>query len=214
MAERQETRGQEAFPRDAERQDSAQSTHSSEPQQTVAKGGLRSFPLPIDRSDLHRLRGCRAGERRYPRAYDCGLVGRRRPAPRPKWGPTSKDIFPYGSYSRLQCLYPMRQLHRRSNPTRRGDVVLEARSSNRWISVTPTSTEIPMTANFRFGRRIPLPSTAQILHELKVLSAQEEGRKRYALADGLPETASWEEIGAHRARAERKAASAAADAPD
>jgi hypothetical protein len=66
-----------------------------------------------------------------------------------------------------------------------------------------------MAANFRFGRRIPLPSTVQILHELKVLSAQEEGRKRYALADGLPETASWEEIGAHRARAERKVASAA-----
>ena len=69
-----------------------------------------------------------------------------------------------------------------------------------------------MAANFRFGRRIPLPSTVQILHELKVLSAQEEGRKRYALADGLPETASWDEIGAHRARAERKVASAAADA--
>ena len=78
--------------------------------------------------------------------------------------------------------------------------------------MTPTSTEIPMANNFRFGRRIPLPSTVQILHELKVLSAQEEGRKRYALADGLPETASWEEIGSHRARAERKAASAAADA--
>ena len=68
-----------------------------------------------------------------------------------------------------------------------------------------------MTANFRFGRRIPLPSTVQLLHDLKVLSAQEEGRKRYALADGLPETASWDEIGAHRACAERKAASAAAD---
>ena len=62
-----------------------------------------------------------------------------------------------------------------------------------------------MTKDFRFGRRIPLPSTAQILHELKVLSQQEEGRKRYALADGLPETASWDEIGAHRARAERAA---------
>ncbi len=56
-----------------------------------------------------------------------------------------------------------------------------------------------MTKDFRFGRRIPLPSTAQILHELKVLSQQEEGR------DGLPETASWDEIGAHRARAERAA---------
>ena len=67
-----------------------------------------------------------------------------------------------------------------------------------------------MTTKFRFGRRIPLPSTVQILHELKVLSEQEEGRKRYALADGLPETASWDEIGAHRARAEWEVASAAA----
>ena len=72
-----------------------------------------------------------------------------------------------------------------------------------------------MTTKFRFGRRIPLPSTVQILHELKVkvLSEQEEGRKRYALADGLPETASWDEIGAHRARAERNEASEAAGAP-
>ena len=62
----------------------------------------------------------------------------------------------------------------------------------------------------RFGRRIPLPSTVQILHDLKVLFVQEEGRKRYVLADGLPETASWDEIGAHRARAEREVASAAA----
>ena len=70
-----------------------------------------------------------------------------------------------------------------------------------------------MTSKFRFGRRIPLPSAVQILHELKVLSAQEEGRKRYALADGLPETASWDEIGAHRARAERKVVSETAGAP-
>ena len=96
------------------------------------------------------------------------------------------------------------------NPIRRGKVFLEDRSSNRWISVMPTSTEVPMNTTFRFGRRIPLPSTAEDLHELKVLSAQEEGRKRYALADGLPETASWDEIGAHRARAEREVASAAA----
>jgi len=61
-----------------------------------------------------------------------------------------------------------------------------------------------MAKGFRFGRRIALPSTVQILHELRVMGAQEEGRKRYALADGLAETASWEDIGAHRARAERK----------
>jgi hypothetical protein len=62
-----------------------------------------------------------------------------------------------------------------------------------------------MAKGFRFGRRIALPSTVQILHELKIMEAQEEGRKRYALADGLAETASWEEIGAHRARAEQDA---------
>jgi hypothetical protein len=62
-----------------------------------------------------------------------------------------------------------------------------------------------VAGNLRFGRRMPLPSTVQILHDLRAMSAQEEGRKRYALADGLPEMASWEEIGAHRARAEREA---------
>jgi hypothetical protein len=36
------------------------------------------------------------------------------------------------------------------------------------------------------------------------MEAQEEGRKRYALADGLAETATWDEIGANRARAERE----------
>jgi len=61
-----------------------------------------------------------------------------------------------------------------------------------------------MAGTFRFGRRIAIPSTVQILHELRVLSAQEEGRKRFAIADGLPETATWADIGAHRARAEQK----------
>lgn len=61
-----------------------------------------------------------------------------------------------------------------------------------------------MAKGFRFGRRLALPSIVQILHEFKVVEAQEEGRKRYALADGLAETASWDEIGAHRARAEQE----------
>ena len=64
-----------------------------------------------------------------------------------------------------------------------------------------------MAKGFRFGRRIALPSTVQILHEFRVMDAQEEGRKRHALADGLAETSSWEEIGAHRARARAKSAS-------
>jgi hypothetical protein len=69
----------------------------------------------------------------------------------------------------------------------------------------PFRLESIMPKGYRFGRRLALPSTLQIRHELRLMDAQEEGRKRLALADGLAETASWDEIGSHRARAEREA---------
>jgi hypothetical protein len=37
-----------------------------------------------------------------------------------------------------------------------------------------------MAQTYRFGRRIPLPSTVQILHELRVMSAQEDAKQRAA----------------------------------
>ncbi len=37
-----------------------------------------------------------------------------------------------------------------------------------------------MIQTYRFGRRMPLPSTVQILHELLVLTAQENAREKTA----------------------------------
>jgi hypothetical protein len=50
----------------------------------------------------------------------------------------------------------------------------------------------------RFGRRMPVPSTLQISHELRAFSAQDDVRIRCAAEEGLPITASWEEIIVHR----------------
>ena len=52
----------------------------------------------------------------------------------------------------------------------------------------------------RLGRRFSVPSTAQILHEFRALSANEDARLRCANEDGLPGTASWEDIVGHRAQ--------------
>jgi hypothetical protein len=46
----------------------------------------------------------------------------------------------------------------------------------------------------RFGRRKPLPSTLAISHDLRALWADETARSFCAEADGLPNTASWDEI--------------------
>lgn len=50
----------------------------------------------------------------------------------------------------------------------------------------------------RYGRRFPVPSSLQIAHELRVLSADENARERCAEEAGLLPTASWDEIIGHR----------------
>ena len=50
----------------------------------------------------------------------------------------------------------------------------------------------------RFGRSFSVPSTLQILHELRGVSASEDARMQCAEEDSLPATASWEDIIAHR----------------
>ena len=60
-----------------------------------------------------------------------------------------------------------------------------------------------MAIGFRFGRRLRVPSTHEIKVELQAAMALEAGRIRHALANNLPETAGWDEIGQHLADAER-----------
>jgi len=50
-----------------------------------------------------------------------------------------------------------------------------------------------MSYFIRFGRRIPIPSTLQISHELRALYFQNV-RERCAELDGLATDASWDEI--------------------
>jgi hypothetical protein len=53
------------------------------------------------------------------------------------------------------------------------------------------------TSYVRFGRRIAIPSTAQIRHEIRVIGERRE-RERCAVAEGLSPAASWDDIIAHR----------------
>jgi hypothetical protein len=56
-----------------------------------------------------------------------------------------------------------------------------------------------MKAAMRFGRKIPLPSTLQIVHELRAFCAEEDIRERCAEEDGLPVASSWNAICVYRA---------------
>jgi hypothetical protein len=53
----------------------------------------------------------------------------------------------------------------------------------------------------RFGRRLAIPSTVEIRHELRSFSAQEDVREESAASEGLSAGATWGEIYAQRAAA-------------
>jgi hypothetical protein len=55
-----------------------------------------------------------------------------------------------------------------------------------------------MKSMVRFGSRIRLPSTIEIKHELRAMAAEWNVRELCAEAEGLPATASWDELEAHR----------------
>lgn len=51
----------------------------------------------------------------------------------------------------------------------------------------------------RFGRRVPVPSSIQIRHELRSFIAGENVRELCAEAEGMSSSATWDEICARRA---------------
>lgn len=51
----------------------------------------------------------------------------------------------------------------------------------------------------RFGRRIPVPSSIQVRHELRSFIAEDNVRELCAEAEGMTSSATWDEICAHRA---------------
>jgi hypothetical protein len=55
-----------------------------------------------------------------------------------------------------------------------------------------------MPSHIRYGRRIQIPSSVQLRHELKAFIAQENVRELCAEAEGLPLRATWKEIEAQR----------------
>ena len=55
----------------------------------------------------------------------------------------------------------------------------------------------------RFGRRLAIPSTVQIIHDYKVFAEEREVRERCAAEEGLSLDASWTDIVV--LRVERKA---------
>jgi len=54
-----------------------------------------------------------------------------------------------------------------------------------------------MNSTVRFGRRIPVPSTVQILHDLMAFTAPEDVREGRAAQERVPRTTSRAEIIAH-----------------
>jgi|KBSMisStandDraft_5_1062788.scaffolds.fasta_scaffold224244_5 hypothetical protein len=52
----------------------------------------------------------------------------------------------------------------------------------------------------RFGRRIPVPSSVQVRHELRSFIAESNVRELCAEAEGIKSSATWDEICAHRAK--------------
>jgi hypothetical protein len=55
-----------------------------------------------------------------------------------------------------------------------------------------------MKSFIRFGKRISIPATVEIRHELRVFCAEEVVRKGCAEAESLPDNAPWDEIYARR----------------